>query len=360
MFVVAHNGARVWGGAERGTTLILQGLQRRGHRVLLLCNDPLVARAASELGVPAEVLPLGGDVAVHHAVRFARALRGLRPDALLLGTFKKLWLGALAGRLAGVPRIVARIGLETDTPRSWKYRAVISRWVDVIVLKADDVRERYRAALPGVPEERIVTVHGGIVPREPRGAPGAVRAELGLGDGAAVVGSVGRLVGQKRFDRLLHALALLPPHVHAVVAGEGAERPALEALARELGVEERFHLLGERNDVGDVLAALDVFLVTSDREMLSFAMLEAMAAGVPVVSTPVSGAAEALAPSGDGERAGLVAGFDPAELAAAVERLLSDAAGRAQMGRAAARRAVDRFGFERMLDRWERVLGGAS
>jgi|GEM_PF-5085594 len=104
MFIVAHNGARIWGGAERALTQLLAGLQRRGHRVLLLCNDPVVAGPARALGVSAEILPLGGDVAVHHAVRLARRLAEMRPDALLVGLFKKVWLAGLAGRLAGVPR----------------------------------------------------------------------------------------------------------------------------------------------------------------------------------------------------------------------------------------------------------------
>lgn len=360
MFVAAHNGAHVWGGAERGTSLILAGLRGRGHRVLLYCNDPRVAEEAERLGVPTSLLPLGGDVAVHHALRFARELRRRSPDALLLGTFKKLWLGALAGRLAGVPRVIARIGLETDTPRNLKYRLVMSSWIDTIVLKADDVRERYREALPGLPEERLVTIHGGIEPRTRRHPEGAVRRELGIPEGAVVVGSVGRLVDQKRYDRFVRALSLLPESVHGVLAGEGAERAPLESLAREAAVAPRLHFLGHREDVGDVLDALDLFVVSSDREMLSFAMLEALAAGVPVVSTPVSGAREALEdPAGDAAP-GVVADFSAEALAAAVGRLAAEPALRGRMGRAAAERARESFGFERMLDAWERVLAGAE
>jgi hypothetical protein len=74
VYVIAHNGARIWGGAERATTLILAGLRHRGHRVLLLCNDPLVADRARALHVPAELQPLGGDVAIHHAAALARRL----------------------------------------------------------------------------------------------------------------------------------------------------------------------------------------------------------------------------------------------------------------------------------------------
>jgi glycosyltransferase involved in cell wall biosynthesis len=360
MRIAAHNGAHVWGGAERGTSRILAGMRERGHEVLLFCNDPRVAREAEALGVPTRILPLGGDVAIPHALRFARELRRLTPDVLLLGTFKKLWLGALAGRLAGVPHVVARIGLETDTPRNLKYRLVMSHWIDAIVLKADDVRPLYERALPGLPAERLVTIHGGIEPRAPQALPGAVRSELGVPDDAVVVGSVGRLVDQKRYDRFVRALARLPGEIHGLLAGDGAEREALAELAAAEGVAGRLHLLGHREDVGDVLAALDLFVVSSDREMLSFAMLEALAAGVPVVSTPVSGAAEALEPLEDGEAPGEVAAFSEEALAEALRRLATDPERRARMGAAARRRAAERFHFGRMLDAWERVLAGEA
>jgi glycosyltransferase involved in cell wall biosynthesis len=357
MIIAAHNGAHVWGGAERGTALILAGLRARGHEVLLFCNDAAVAARAEQLGVPTAIGPLHGDLAVWDAVRLAVKLRRLQPDVLLLGTFKKIWLGALAGRLAGVPRIVVRIGLESDTPRRLKYRVVMRRWVDIIVLKADDVRGRYRAALPGFAESRLVTIPGGTEPRPRLKGAGAVRAELGIDDNAMVIGAVARLASQKRLDRLLHALSALPPDVTAMIAGDGPEQQMLAALARSLGLGDRVRFLGERDDIGDVLAALNLFIVTSSHEMLSFAMLEALAAGVPVVSTPVSGAAEALAPLPDGRRPGLLlSSFETGELTAEVRTLIADRTALAQMGGAAAERARTAFSYSTMLDRWEHVL----
>lgn len=359
MYIAAHNGAHVWGGAERATALLLAGLQARGHRVKLYCGDPLVAERAARLDVPTELLPLHGDVAVGGALRFAGALRRERPDVLVIGTFRKLWLAALAGTLAGVPRVVARIGLETDTPRSAKYRFVLRRWVDAVVVNADRIRPAY-LALPGWTEDRVFTIYNGVpAPARPDGA-GGVRADLGLASGRVLIGSVGRLARQKRFDRLLHALALLPADVHCVLAGDGELRDELERLARELGVESRVHFLGHREDVGPVLAALDVFVLASDREGMSNAMLEAMAAGVPIVSTAVSGAEEALEPLGDGSAPGLIVDFSTDSLAGALRRVIDDAALRARMGRAAQERVRRRFGYDGMLDAWEVALAGSA
>jgi len=355
MFVVAHNGARIWGGAERATALLLAGLQARGHRVLLLCNDDLVARRAGEMGVPTRIAALGGDGAIHHALRLAVVLREVRPDAFIVGTFRKLFLAALGARLARVPRVVVRVGLETDTPRRAKYRLVLARWVDAVVVNAGRIRAAFDA-LPGLGAERVFVIPNGVVPPERRQAPGALRARLGIAADAPVVGAVARLAEQKRLDRLLRAVAALPAEVRCVVAGEGEERASLAAQAEALGIARRVHLLGHRDDTGGVLDALDLFVVSSDREGLSSAMLEALAAGVPVVSTRVSGADDALEPFPDGVAPGVIVGSSDDDLASALRQLLGDAELRRRMGEAGRRRAAERFGFEGMLDRWEAVL----
>ena len=359
MFIVAHNGARVWGGAERALVLLLDGLRRRGHRVLLLCNDHVVAEPARALGVPAEILPLGGDVSVHHAVRLARRLTRLRPDVLLVGMFKKVWLAGLAGRLAGVPRIVARVGLETDVPRNRKYRFAFRRLVDGVVVVAERMRPAY-AALPSVGARRLSVIPNAVHPPERARFPGAVRMSLGIPPDAPCVGVVARLVAQKRIDRLLDSVGRLPAEVHCIVAGEGPLRDALRRQAAALGIAGRVHFLGHRADVADVLGALDVFVLSSDREGMSNAMLEALAAEVPVVSTRVSGAEEALRCGADGIAPGVVVDFDAAALADAVRAVLGDTERRRAMAAAAGRRAREVFGFPRVLDAWERVLAGES
>lgn len=357
MFIAAHNGARIWGGAERAVTRLLAGLQGRGHRVLLYCNDPVVAERAGEHGVPTAIQPLGGDAALHHPFRFARALRRDRPDVLIVASFKKMHLAVLAARLAGVPRVVARVGLQTDTPRSPKYRLAL-RGVDAVVVNAGQMRPAF-LALPGWTAERVPVIHNGVRPPDLTLPNGAVRRALGITPHAPVIGTVARLAWQKRVDRLMEVMALLPDDVQCLIAGDGGERPKVEALAERLGVRGRVHFLGRRDDVGNVLDALDVFVITSDTEGLSNAMLEALASGVPVISTPVSGAAEALEPPPDGAAPpGEVAGFDPPELAAAIGRVLADPGRRREMAEASRERARERFGVEGMLDRWEAVLAG--
>jgi glycosyltransferase involved in cell wall biosynthesis len=360
VFVVAHNASPIFGGGEIWTALLLAGLQRRGHRTLLLCRSPDIAARAARHGIETRVLRLGGDAMLPHALRFAWTLRRLRADALLLTTFKKIWLGGLGARLAGVPRVLGRVAISTALPRNATYRIALRRWLDALVVNAEPIRQSFLAALPELDPRRVITLHDGVLRPETSAARGAVRQELGLPPEALLIGTLARLAVQKRLDRLLHALSALPADVHCLVAGEGLEREALLELATRLGVRGRLHLTGFRTDAGDVLDALDVFVLSSDVEGMANAMLEAMALGVPVVSTPVSGAAEALDPFADGTAPGVIAGFDAAELAAATGRLLAEPALRRRMGEAGVRRVAERFDFERMLDRWERLLAGTA
>jgi glycosyltransferase involved in cell wall biosynthesis len=192
-------------------------------------------------------------------------------------------------------------------------------------------------------------------------ADGAVRAELGIPPRAPVVGSLGRLAEMKRFDRLIEAVGMLGPEVRLVLAGDGPQGAELAARADALGMGDRVHLLGWRRDTADVLAAMDVYAVTSDREGMSNAMLEALASGLPVVSTPVSGSEDALAPFDPGAAHGIVtAGFGAAEVAAALGAVLADPVRRAGMSAVARHAAAERFSPARMLDRWEAVLSGVT
>jgi glycosyltransferase involved in cell wall biosynthesis len=354
--IVAHNGAAVWGGAEINLTHLLSGLQRRGHQVTLCCNHEVVADRAARQLVPTIIRPLRGDLMFGDALSFARFLEQEKPDALVLGTFKKIWLGGWAARRARVPRTVARVGLASDTPRRWKYRHALEHWVDLVTLNADAMRAAFLRDGPRIDPSRVLTVYHGVEPPRRRAVAGTVRTQLGITFGVRVIGTVCRLSRQKRLERLLAVTEQLPD-VHCVIAGEGSERVPLEEEIARRGLQQRVHLLGFRDDVGDVLSSLDVFILTSDQEGMSNSMLEAMSLGIPVVSTPVSGAHEALEPLADGRIPGrVVQSFEPADIVAALHEFLERSEVRGRAGAAAAERARERFSYERMVTDFETLL----
>ena len=354
--IVAHNASPILGGGEIWLWRLLVELQRRGHRVLLLCKTDEIAAHASAFGIPTETFSIGGTVAFGDAIRFALRLRRAQADVVLLTTFSKVWLGGIAAHLAQVPHVVARVAVSTITPRHVFYRLAIRRLLDAVIVNAEEIRQTFLRIMPRLEPHRIVTIHDGIEepttdkPRE------VVRRELGLAPNAQVIGTLARLSRQKRLQRLIHALTQLPHNVHCIVAGEGPEEQPLRAIAAELRVRERVHFIGFRDDVRSVLNALDVFVLSSDWEGLANSMLEAMCVGLPVVTTRVSGANVALQPDSDGVVPGIVVGFDDGELAAALRMLLADENLRARMGATGRARVQQQFGFGRMVDEWEQIL----
>jgi glycosyltransferase involved in cell wall biosynthesis len=169
-----------------------------------------------------------------------------------------------------------------------------------------------------------------------------------------VIGAVGRVDGQKGFDVLVDALALLPD-VAAVVAGDGRDRGALERRAQDRGVADRFAVTGWQEEVGPFLRSLDVFVLPSRFEGLSLALLEAMAVGAAIVATDVGGTSEAVA---HGETGLLVPTENPTALADAVRQLLDDHDLRTRLGAAARAAWLERFTVQRMQRAYSELLEG--
>lgn len=261
-----------------------------------------------------------------------RLLRRERVDVLHAHMFGSNIWAAIVGRLARVPAVVAHEHIwsyEGNPLRRLLDRHLIARFSDAFVVVSGDGR-RLMVEREGIDPADIVVIPNGIADH-PRGDGARFRAELGL-DGALLAGSVGNLRQQKAYEVLIEAAARLRervPAAHVLIAGEGPDRPRLEALVARLGVGDTVTLLGARSDVPDLLAALDVAVCCSDFEGSPLAVMEYMQAGLPVVGTRIGGLAELL---DDGENGLVVEPRDPAALAAALAELLEDAERRARLG----------------------------
>jgi glycosyltransferase involved in cell wall biosynthesis len=201
----------------------------------------------------------------------------------------------------------------------------------------------------GIPPERVAVVHSGIDLDHLRGTPPlGIRDRLGLPPEARVAVNVGALSGDKDHPTLLRAAARLrasQANLHWAIAGEGAERPALERLRAELGLDDRVHLLGHLDEPARLIAEADCFVMSSRDEGLGTSVLEAMALGIPVASTTAGGLPEMV-----GGGAGLlVPPGDPAALSDAVARLLGDPVLAGEVT-AKARAAVQGFTAARMAE----------
>lgn len=217
-----------------------------------------------------------------------------------------------------------------------------------VVCVCEAVRESHVRRLRWA-AKRFVTVANGISPAPDTRPRAAMRSSLGLGDAQPVVLTVGSLTRQKAQHVLLEAFARVSrrlPDACLLMAGDGPLRGALEVEAKRLGLGNRLRLLGARIDAADLIAAADVFVLSSRREGLSITLLEAMRAGRPVVATRAGGNAEAVA---DGCTGLLVEPGDAAALAEALHALLSDRARADGMGAAGRARWAERYTADRMV-----------
>jgi glycosyltransferase involved in cell wall biosynthesis len=337
--VHAHRIAGI-GGSERHLLALLPALRAAGVDARFVGLD---AAGADEFY--AELARAGVPFRrTRGPLAFVRALRRERPEILHTHLVHADVLGALAALGTGVRLVTTKH--NDDRFRTGPFRHVerlVTRRAER-VLAISDALARFTVERVGLPAAKVATVRYGFDEPAPAFAP---NPPLDLPDDAVVLLGIGRLVPQKGYDvaiRALPAVLEAEPRAALVVAGEGPERGALEALACELGVAGAVHFPGRCGDVAALLRRARLFLHPARWEGLGVVLLEAMLAGVPVVGARASAVPEVLGDAGE-----LVSPDDPAALAAAVSALLADPARAARLGAAGARRARAEFSVERMV-----------
>jgi sugar transferase (PEP-CTERM/EpsH1 system associated) len=342
------------GGMEVGITKLVNSLDpsRVSSSICSCCpGDSLKQRLRHDIRLFEFNRRQGNDPVL--VARLCRLLRRERPHVLHTHKWATLCEGVIAARLSGVPLIVHG---EHGTLETRAHNIRLQRWiwgrVDQVLSVSSRLAERIARDV-GFPLERIKVIRNGVdLSRFKPGARAAARAALGLPLDGLVIGTVGRLVPVKDQRTLLEALSLVQNHrvpFSAVLTGTGPLRDTLVAQANTLGLGD-VYFLGNRFDVERVLAAYDVFVLSSESEGLSNTIQEAMACGLPVVATRVGGADELV----DETRSGfLVPPRDPVALAEAILCLALDRSRRESMGAAGRRRAEACFGLDRMVREYE-------
>jgi glycosyltransferase involved in cell wall biosynthesis len=287
----------------------------------------------------------------------ARFLRERRIDVLHSFLFECNVQGILAAKLTG-GRTTCVAGLRNmdDKYRRLLFAAYIPvlRRADGIVAVCEAVRNRYVGM--GLPAAKVVVVENGVEEGRHDGREGRRRAEEALGrplPGPPLVTVLASLHRRKGLEHLLRAagsvVSAVPP-ARFVVAGEGPERGALELLRGELGLGDVVAFPGALRPVRELLAASDLFVLSSLEEGISNALLEAQAEGVPAVVTDVGGNSEVV---DQGVTGLVVPPADPDALARGMIEILTDPGRRTSMQAAAIARSRERFGLERMTRRME-------
>lgn len=353
------------GGMKGHMLQLATGLTSRGFEAELACpGDSDLVRGALERGVTVHPVGIVGPL---HPLRdpaavmaLASVIRERRPALVHAHGFKAALIARVAARFAGGVPVVVTVHnhvlyRDLSALTRWTYVVVeraLARATARIITVSDALRDELISAY-SLPAGVITTVHNGLdlTPFLGTADRPAARARYGIPADALVYGLAARFAPQKALDVLVQAaIPVLERFENAwlLLAGDGPTQDAVEAIALRSSVRSRILFPGFETDVPGMLEALDVYVSSALSEGLPLATIEAMAAGLPVVSTDAGGTPEVVA---DGETGVLVKPGDPRALADAMSRLAVDHAMRIRFGAAGRARAVAEFSEDRMLDR---------
>jgi glycosyltransferase involved in cell wall biosynthesis len=342
------------GGAERQTSLLLPGLRRRGvdARIIALDSGGPFVEPLRKAGVPVEVLNMRHQGDIGPLVR-ASLVRGFAPDAIVSRGVSGLYLGHALARWRSAAHVYndhAGTGLELSRRREWMVRLLARRLAAVIVVTPDQSTTWLDR---GCPPRQIVVVSNGVEEPSVPDTRDQIRREIDVAESAVVALLVASLRPVKRapdFVRAVLEAREAHPELLGLIVGDGAERAAVEVAA---GDDPAIRLLGFRDDIPRLLCAADILVLASEHEAVPMAILEGMAAGLPVLATGVGGIPELVV---DGETGLLVSPRDVNALAKGLIRLSGDRQLRLAMGQAGRLRCRAGWDAETMIDAYRGVL----
>lgn len=367
------------GGTEQHLAAVSMELVRRGWPVTIFCfnREGVMAARLREAGVEVIGPPLAAKgratgVVARAAlsslagIRLARLLRSRMSPIVHFFLTEPYLIGAPLARLVGVPiRIMSRRECNPRSGRLLKVRKVESylhRRMTAVLGNSRQVVEDLLGE--GCPRDKLGLLYSGVtqIRGDASRSRAEMRAELNLTAQEVVAVKVANLIAYKGHEDLIHALALMPPEVRRdlkvlFVGRDDGIGTVLQELARKLGVEQHIRLLGLRRDVPDILGACDLGIHVSHTEGFSNAVIEEMAAGLPMIVSDASGNTDAVT---DGMQGYVVPGRAPQAIATALEKLLADPSLRAAFGRAAHERAHRLFSLGSCVDRYEALYRGLA
>lgn len=334
----------------------------RFRSVVCLFRPGWLYDASRDQGIPTSVIGINGALDFQWARAFTALLKKERVAVIHSHEFTANTYGSLLGQIMGVPVVATVHGknyFAEQVKRRVAYRYVsrVSRMVAV----SEDLKQ-FIVRRVGVAEHRVNVVYNGV---DVAGPPpvdqlSAIRADLRLDGYDHVIGAVGSLYSVKGHIHLIKALPEILracPKTLLLLVGQGELEQALKAEVVKRNLDAHVRFLGFRSDVPALLSLFDVFVLPSLSEGLSMALLEAMAAGKPVVATKVGGNSELVL---DGDTGFLIDSESPESISDRVVQVLRDKVRAVSMGDRGCRRVHDKFSFRAMVDRYQNYYEQAT
>ena len=345
------------GGAERALARLVARVDRHRFAPTVAClyGLGLVAEEIQALGVDVHCLEIKSALNLRAFVRLYRLVHRLNPTILHSFMFHANLLGRLVGRLANVPIVISA---ERTMGQESQNRLILNRLTAPLADRITAVSKAvgdFVVKEIGLASDKVVVIPNGVdLETYGRAADRAsAKQAIGLESHFPLIGVVSNLRPVKGVSYLIQAFVQVIqsyPDACLLIVGDGPERVALNNLAADLGIVEQTLFVGERFDIPNLLAAMNVFALSSLWEGMPNAALEAMAAGLPVVATRVGGTPEVVE---HGVTGLLVPPRDPKALAEAIIALLQDRERAEAMGQAGRERVEKCFSVKRMVQQTE-------
>jgi L-malate glycosyltransferase len=342
---------RVWRGGQNQLLTLIKGLHERGHRIHLACEPhTLLETRAREINIAVYPLKIRSELGILSLLRLIAVLHKIRPQILAFNTPKAILIGTLASRFIPVSERIIFRRVSFPLRKSCFTRFKYTWGIDCIVAISESIRSQLQ--IGGLPNSIIKTIYEGMdlslypksLCRNPRSPEEPV-----------VVGTVAHLSHEKGLHCLIEAASLIPgvkKKLRFVIVGDGDCLPELKALAQMKGLEDIFQFAGFHTNISQYMNSFDIFALPSLSEGLSSAILEAMAASLPIVATEVGGIPELVK---NGDNGLLVTPADSDALARAIQQLANNPEISRQMGLRGRERMEKRFTLDRKISETERL-----
>ncbi|MDZ7359769.1 MAG: glycosyltransferase family 4 protein [candidate division KSB1 bacterium] len=358
MNILFINSIQMFGGGEIWMLRTLRALQERGHRVWLCCRpETEVGQRAIAQGIPVESIKFSGDFNPVTIFQLARFMKRQRIEVVLTNMDKELRLGGMAAKIAGVPAVIPRRGIDYPLKNRWRYRFAYNVLATKTIANSQATKRALLREAPWLHPESIEVIYNGIdVQPFLHASARPWRSKWSLKADEPLLGFVGQLDERKGIRVLLAAFARIKsevPRARLVLVGHGPLREMIESEVKRQQWEDAVLLPGFLEDVPGVMQAIDVLLLPSLWEGFGIVLIEAMAAGKPAIGTDTSSMPEIIV---DGQTGYLVPPGDSEALARRAMELLKNPALREQFGHAARRRVAAKFTLERMIDQLENLF----
>ena len=354
-----------YGGGERWMLDTASGLLERGHEVMIVSRPgSALSYKAPILGIPWASVQMRGDVDPVAITRLAMIFARFRPHLVCPNLDREIRLCAAARGISGLlgsrPRLIPRRGSEFPLKDKLHYRRVYQRQVDCVIVNSAATKRTMLRDTPWFPDDRARIIYNGIDPRPynelmPRRDElrSALRSELGLKETTAIVTLVGELnerKGQTHIIRCAPAILEHQPDTHFLFVGDGDAREQLTAMVGAADLDAHVSLTGFRDDIPEILLGSDVLVLPSRVEGFGYVIVEAMAAGLPVVASNASSIPEIIE---EGVTGYLHPVGDAEVLTGHVSALLASPERARRMGHRGRAAVANRFHVKRMLDEVE-------